>query len=186
MKKAASVVACVCIVLCGCTGYREIERGYFVTAIALCDKGEKVEIVIEALASSDVLEEKDKKVVVRGGGDSVQTAFENLKNSLVKPLYFEHLGAAIFEKSLIDAIEFLKNIPNVNYGTYILKTDDSKALLEGDTPNGVLGYDIVSLIKAREDEKPYEFKNRLYNASEQKIPTINFKDGKLQLQAEEG
>ena len=52
----------LCFLLSGCTGYREIDRGYFVTAIAFSKKDTSTTVYIEALSSSDITEEKDKKI----------------------------------------------------------------------------------------------------------------------------
>lgn len=171
----------LCFLLSGCTGYREIDRGYFVTAIAFSKKDTSTTVYIEALSSSDITEEKDKKILLKGIGKNVGEAFDNLKNSLIKPLYFEHLGVAIFEDVSYNDISFLENISDINNDLYIVKTDDANALLKNDTFGGTIGYDIVSLIKHKEKEIGKKFSNRLYNIQNTTAPNVNFSLGKLVL-----
>ena len=183
MKKISIVLLGLCFVLCGCGGYREIDRGYFVTAIAIFTQNDTTTMLVEALSSSDVLEQENKKVVLCGCGDNTNQAFQNLKKTVVKPLYFEHIGVATFDKTTDEYISFLKEIPDISYGIYIVKTDDAKRLLESESPNGVVGYDTVALIKNAEKEQDKNFYNRLYNIKNDKeLPTVNFDGKKLTLE----
>lgn len=171
----------LCFLFSGCTGYREIDRGYFVTAIAFSKNGDNTTIFIEALSSSDVIEEDSKKVLLTGSGNSVSEAYADLKNSLIKPLYFEHLGAVVFEDEGYDNIAFLKQITNIKSDVYIVKTHNMDALFKNDTSNGTVGYDVVSLIKHTEKESGKTFLNRLYNAQKSSLPYVDFTHGKLEI-----
>ena len=169
--------------LTGC-GYREIDRGYLVTAVGFAEENESVNIYIEAISSPDVSDSPPERVVLMGDGSNLQNAFESLKLSLVKPLYFEQMGAVVVGSNLNDEIiSFLESIPNVNYGIYIVKTDDINALFEAQTPSGVLGYDIIGLVKTNTKNE-----NQLYqiNRKDFRLPTVNFKDGKLIIDIGEG
>lgn len=172
--------------LCGCTGYREIERGYLVTAVGIASKNKKLNIYIEAVSSSDVADKASERVVLSGEGDDIESAFKALKSQLVKPLYFEQSGAAILDAALSDEthskiLSFLKNIPSINLGIYIVKTNDVQMLFDAQTPSGILGYDIIGLIKLAEKENDIEASNQFYQVERNKspIPTVNLDDGKL-------
>ena len=164
------------LLLTGCD-YREIDRGYLVTAVGFTEQRGSVKIYIEAISSPDVSDSPPERVVLTDDGNNLQNAFESLKLSLVKPLYFEQMGAVVVGGSLNDKIiSFLESIPSINYGIFIVKTDDINALFEAQTPSGVLGYDIIGLVKTNT-----KIKNQLYqiNRKDFRLPTVNFKDDKL-------
>lgn len=164
--------------LSGCV-LKEIDRGYLVNTIGFSTSDGDVKIFIEAISSPDNLDKPSNRVVLTARGSTVQNAFENLSKNLVKPLYFEQLGAAILEKDETDdAVTFLKELPNVNYGIYLVKTDDLSTLFSADTPNGILGYDIIGLLKTNQEKN-----NRLYNVTRNdfNLPTIILKDDKLEI-----
>lgn len=168
--------------LTGC-GYREIDRGYLVTAVGFDEEKGSVKIYIEAISSPDVSDSPPERVVLAGDGSNLQNAFESLKLSLVKPLYFEQMGAVVVGGSLNGKIiSFLESIPNVNYGIFIVKTDNVKALFEVQTPSGVLGYDIIGLVKTNTKTE-----NQLYQINRQDfaLPTVNFENDRLILTVEE-
>lgn len=181
MKKICFIVSFILIIaLCGCTGYREIDRGYLVTAIGFSKADDKVDILIEAMSSSDVSDKKNERVVLTGSGDDEKSAYINLKTSLVKPLYFEQLGAVVFEDMETVNAEFLNEIPNLNFGIYIVRTDDIKNLFENDSPSGVLGYDIVGLIKNYNKESDDKILSQFYKVRQNgELPVVNFIDGRL-------
>ncbi len=170
------------IFLCGCTGYREIDRGYLVTAIGFSSQNGKANIYIEALSSSDVIDKPSERVVLTGEGINFEKAFENLKTYLVKPLYFEQLGTAVFENGDVTGLEFLRKLPNINPGIYLVSTDDIKTLFENEAINGTLGYDAITLIKTQQSGSA-KVTNRLYLSQKENftLPIVNFSDEKLTL-----
>ena len=187
MKKTVLfLVAILLFLLCGCTGYREIDRGYLVTAIGISQENQKTNIFIEAISSSDVADKPSERVVLTGIGDNIDAAFKNLNSSLVKPLYFEQLGAAVFdaalsEKVYMDFLTFLKQHDSINLGIYIVNTNDVKKLFEFESPNGVLGYDIMGLIKMYEKETRIKVVNKLYQLEYNKnpLPTLKLDEDKF-------
>ncbi len=187
MKKTVLfLVAIFLSLLCGCTGYREIDRGYLVSAIGVAAENGKVSIFVEATSISDVADKPSERVVLTGDGNNIDAAFKNLTSSLVKPLYFEQLGTAVFDAALSDRIHkeflsFLKRRDGVNLGIYVVNTSDVKKLFEFESPNGVLGYDIIGLIKMHEKEKGVKAINRFYQLERNKkpLPTVNLDEDKL-------
>ena len=182
MKKLCILISvCLIILLCGCNGYKEIDRGYIVTAIGFKDKNGTTDIFIEVLYSSDVTDEKNKRTILTASGPDETQAYKNLESALVKPLYFEQLGTVVFEKTTDFNIGFLKEIANINLGVYIVKTDNIINLFENATPNGVLGYDVISLIKTQQKEGFKKATNQLYKSQSYNfdIPYVNFVDGNL-------
>lgn len=192
MKKLFLILTVISsLLLCSCTGYREIERGFLVTAIGIAPQKEKINIYIEAVSSSDIADDPSKTVVLSSEGEDITTAYKNLTLQLVKPLYFEQMGAVIFESSLSEksqdrALEFLKDIKSINLGIYIVKTDSVKSIFSNET-DGILGYDIIGLIKFAEKENGIRILNQLYQIQRNKtvLPLINCDDGKIVLDAQE-
>lgn len=187
MKKTVLfLVAILLFLLCGCTGYREIDRGYLVTAIGISQENQKTNIFIEAISSSDVADTPSERVVLTGIGNNIDAAFKNLTSSLVKPLYFEQLGTAVFdaalsEKVYMDFLTFLKQRDSINLGIYIVNTNDVKKLFEFESPNGVLGYDIMGLIKLYEKETRIKVVNKLYQLEYNKtsLPALKLDEDKF-------
>lgn len=181
MKKICFLISFfLIIVLCGCAGYREIDRGYLVTAIGFSKRNDKVVALIEAMSSTDVSEEKSERVVLSMEGENVKSAYKNLKNSLAKPLYFEQLGAVVIEKNETIDMEFLNEIPNLNFGVYVVQTDDVKGLFENSRPNVAIGYDIIGLIKNYNKENQSKVSSQLYKVQQNnRIPTVKLSYGRL-------
>lgn len=177
MKKLLLLLPITLIfLLCGCAS-REIDRGYLVSAIGFSKEKDVINLYIEALSSSDTTDKPSEKVTLTASGTSPQIAFKNLSGTLVKPLYFEQLGAVVFEKEINrQALNFLKDIPDINYGVFLVKTNDIDKLFKAQTPNGLLGYDIIGLLKTNGKTK-----SSLYAISRESFdaPTINIENGRL-------
>ncbi len=176
--KIVSIFLCLFSItlLSGCN-YREIDRGYLVTAIGIASENASAKIYIEAISSSEVSEKPAERVVLTGEGKNFKSAFTNLKATLVKPLYFEQIGSAIVNTDLNnDIVDFLKGISNINYGIYLIKTDDINALFNADTQNGVLGYDVIGLVKTN-----IKVSNQLFQIKRKDfyLPTVNINNENL-------
>ena len=178
------MIAFLSIMLCGCGGYREINRGYLVTGFGISEQNGTVTVLAEALTSSDVSDNPSKRVVLSGSGKTVSLAYENLKASVVKPLYFEQLGTVVLQN--VNAQE-VKKLSDIKQDVYLVKTDDIKLLFGADTPSGVLGYDIISLIKTHIKQTKTEISNQLYNSQNEKfvLPEVNFKSETLTIKVSE-
>ncbi len=152
MNKLIPFVMCI-LLLCGCSGYKEINNGYLVTAIAF----EKTEngVKINASAFLPVLEEN---IVLQGTGGDFNSAFNELKRKQVKTLYFEHCGTVVlnqnFKDEALTVLEFCKNKIKVPIAARVILCNDAKALFEADKT----GYDVISLLK----NNNYNGEDRLY------------------------
>ena len=181
------------LLLCGCTGYREIDRGYIVTAIGVSQKEGKINLFVEAISSSDVVDKPSERVVLHSTGDNINTAFKNLKESLVKPLYFEQTGTVIVEKSVNNVgkkelLDLCKKHSAIGLGVYIVSTDELNSLFEINSPNGILGYDVIGLIDNYEKSTNKKLFNRLFEIKRQgflanNLPVVSVIDNRLKLKA---
>lgn len=183
MKKFAILLIFILLfLLCGCAGYREIDRGYLVTALGISRLNGQTNLMVEAVTSSDVSDESSQRQILTATGDTADAAFKQLKSQLVKPLYFEQLGAVVFDDDVNDKdIKFLKNIENINYGIYLVKTNDINTLFNAESPSGVLGYDIIGLIKNYNKENGGKITNQFYHIQRNKnrLPIVNAVGGSL-------
>ena len=167
--------------LCGCSDYREIERGYLVSAIGVNKTSDSVEIYLEtqtAALSDKTLE----RAVLNSNGNTLNNAFENLKLSLVKPLYFEQVAVVIFNSPLtVEDINFLTQILKLNYGAYIVNTADITSLFAYESPSEILGYDIITLIKNFEKEQKLNSRSRLFEVlkNNHSLSAVNIDRDKL-------
>lgn len=178
--------------LCGCSGYREIERGYLVTAIGFMPTNVGVSIIAEAVSSSDVPDNPSEKTVLSSEGATVAEAYSALESQLVKPLYFEQLGAVVVDdaldnKNLTQVLDFCGNLQSVSLGVYVVKTGDTTSLFNLETDGGVLGYDIIGIIKNYEKQgqdmqnQLYQLKRRQSSDKNFSLPSVNVIDDKLNL-----
>ena len=184
------------LLLCGCTGYREIDRGYIVTAIGVSQKEGKINLFVEAISSSDVVDKPSERVVLHSTGDNINTAFKSLKESLVKPLYFEQTGTVIVEKSVNNVgkkelLDLCKKHSAIGLGVYTVSTDNLNSLFEINSPNGILGYDVIGLIDNYEKSTNKKLFNRLFEIKRQdffanNLPVVSVIDNRLKLKAVDG
>lgn len=138
---------CFIALLCGCSNYREIERGYLVSAIGIKHSSNNVQIYIEA-QTTNFTDKALEKVTLTENGNTLNDAFGKLNSRIVKPLYFEQLGLVVFEKNVTqEDLCFLTDVLKLNLGIYIIKSNNTKLLFDYDLSNNTLGYDVVTLIK---------------------------------------
>jgi len=199
LKKYAFILLTATIVLlCGCSSYREIERGYLVTAIGFSIEDNIATLMLEAVSSSNVADKSSETIIMSGNGDSFDKAYSKIEKQLTKPLYFEQLGALVIADNLQysqikQLTDFYQKLPSVNYGIYLVKTSSVTKLFNSDAASGVLGYDVIGLIKNFEGLNNVNFSNQLYEINRgsvttniNNLPIINTVDGKLRLDFADG
>lgn len=174
--------------LCGCNGYKEINRGYLVTALGISQNQNSTTIYVEAVSSSDVSDSATQRFVLTSVGSDIQDAFKNLNKKIIKPLYFEQLGTVIAHcNSMTSVLAFLEKNLNINLGIYIVKTNDIELIFNYESPDGYLGYDIIGLIKSVEKELKITLPVRLYHFynDQNKFCEITVKNNSLFLEQKE-
>ncbi len=172
---------CFFALLCACD-YQEINRGLLVTAIGIAHNDSTVNLTIEVINSSDTFDQSSSRQVISSSGNNLNQAFSNLGSQLVKPLYFEQLGAVVLENtSPKEAVDFLEKIPNINYGIYIVKTDDVNAIFHQETTDTIVGYDIIGLVKNYCKNNDIDISNQMYQINKNSVllPMIVLGEGNL-------
>lgn len=155
------------LLLCGCSSYREIERGYLVTALGFGQTNGKTTVTVEAMSSVGG-DNASERVTLSAEGNGPAGAYNTLKLQLAKPLYFDHLGTVVVEDTLnpadvARALDFCNRLQAVSLGLYAVTTNDLQTLFNLQSPSGVLGYDIIGLIKNRNNQTGEENNFQLYN-----------------------
>ena len=192
MKKLALMLIILCLIsLCGCATYREIDRGYLVTAIGFKRTNENVSIALEAISSPDANDTSSQKATLVADGKTINDAYFSLRSQLVKPLYFEQLGAVVIADSFArdnfaEIIDFCTNLQSASLGMYVVSTPDLQTLFSTQTPDGILGYDIIGLIKNYETTggkkdscQLYQLRRQPSSAVSIAVPVVSVQQEKL-------
>lgn len=195
MKRILIFMCAVSLVLlCGCKAAREIERGYFVTAIGFKLSDDKTEMILEILSPTNAAGSSNKTDILSGKGDTVTAAYEDIKRGLVKDIYFEHCGIVAIEggadsKALTELLKFCNTLQSLGVGVYVVKTDDVYNVFDSDTVNESVGYDVIGLIKNTAENGDTKVLNQIYqigrtlsSGKEPSLPLVTSADGKLSLE----
>lgn len=183
MKKILFITVALSL-LCGC-GYREMEQGYLVTALGFSEQDGVIEIVAEALSSS-VTDKNAERVVLSGKGSDAASALNDMKSQLAKPLYFEQLGTVVLDRALSaesknEALRLLSVTDGTHAGIYVVNSDDVTALFNASSPDSILGYDIIGLVKNYQQQNGSRILNQLYHLlrGDENLPIVNATDRSL-------
>lgn len=176
MKKALLWLTVASLVfLSGCTGYREINRGYIVSAVGFKKQGDEIKIVLETLSPRETAENANETEILSGCGNTFMSAFSNLKQTAVKEPYFNQCVTVIIDGSVSDGditrmFDFCNNILSVSAGAYAVRSPDIDLLFDKD---GITGYDIAGLIKQNfKDENSHRIYRLRRDISENKSVSL--------------
>lgn len=189
MKKLCIVFLALALIFCsGCNGYKEIERGYFVTAVGFKIGDNGIKILLEALSPSA---DEQKRCVLSGEGKDLSDAYRELQKSLVKKPYFEHCGVIMLENGLkqsdiLNILNFCAENISLNIGVYLVGAQNITEILKTPSLSDSVGYDIISLIKNSKDKS---YSNKLYQIKRQTeehkiydLPLISLENERLILE----
>lgn len=187
LKKLLVLTAAIpLLLLCGCNGYCEIDRGYLATAIGISQNANKTCIYIEAVSSQALGDKSSQSVVLSQEGSDFASAYKGLTENLIKPVYFKQLGTVVFDIAVSDkfiesSLDGLDGLDGTNLGIYLVKTNSVSSLFEAKQEGAILGYDIIGLIKNYEKENDTALSNQLYqyNRGGSALPLINTDGEKL-------
>ncbi len=170
MKKTILSLLCL-ILLCGCSGYKEINDGYLVTSVAFeeLDGG-------GLITANIILPQTEENMILSAWGGDFDEAFSALKKAQVRSLYFEHCGTVVLNPRLkpqaFEILELCKNKIKIPIAARVVYCHDAKALFSADRT----GYDVISLLKnnnARQDNQIFEIEQTADNLE---LPFISISD----------
>ncbi len=168
MRKKLFLSVCLCFFLCGCSGYKEIDMRYMVSAIGFSYSGEYTVFAETVSIGTDNTTATPR--IFKGEGENPEKAFENLKKSFSKGMMLEHCAAVIFESSMEEekiknALDYFINLNGVNMSACTAKSSDIQKLLSSESETAAVGYDIYLIEKRQETLK----ESRLVNILSGKI-----------------
>ncbi len=172
MKKFLFVITLFSFIisLCSCGGYREIERGYIVTALGFDKKsGDKLTVSAEVVsAGGNERANAPYSEILEGEGVSPGEALFLLNNEISKELFFEHcsaviLGDGLSEEQTKEIFVFLKNLRELNKSLSVAATENSKMLLNNSKSVSIAkGFDIERNINESRKETGENYQNSFY------------------------
>ena len=188
---ALILVFSICI-MCGCTGYREGDNSFVVSAMGFHKVDDSYMIFIEAVTANEA-ESELKEETFKASGKTLETALYSLKNEIYKPLSFQHCSVILVSPSIEgddfkSVVTFCKNIEGLNTSIYFAAAEEVEKIISAKAISEAAGgYDISSLIESRAGEDGIKYKNRLYeilSATDEFIPTLylpylNWDDDKI-------
>ena len=173
------LILAVCF-LCGCTGYRESDNTFVVSAIGF-DKTEKNYTIFIETVTANEAESELKEETYKAEGETLESALYSLKNKIYKPLSFEHcsvilVSPRIIKKDFKDVVHFCKKTEGLNTSVYFAATEEIEKIISADAVSEAAGgYDISAAIESRYGEDGIKYKNRLYellSATDEFKPTF--------------
>ena len=191
---AAFLAMCSIAFFCSCSDYREVERGYLVTALCFESEGQGIEVRVEALVPRAYNSDEPKTQILSAEGENATDAVKNLELTLTKELYFDHCAALMLEsgisaKQISNIIDYCKENNRLSLGLYVVSADDIDAVLEIEPASGAVGFDIMNLMKKLKNKNKKDYNNCLYeveksmleSTSQLSLPIIKSVSGRVQV-----
>ena len=155
------IAVLICVLLCGCNGYTELNNRYVITALGVDFNGE-VTVSAEIFISGDTIKTDLKRTVVRTSAENISKAFYKLKSALSKNPFLDHctavvIGESVDEKVLKETFEFCKNQQSINLGIDFVLCENAEVLLKNENYNTAIGFDIASSIDSFKNNNGIDF-----------------------------
>lgn len=161
--------AILCLTLCGCGGYREIDGQYMISSLGFSLSADRVTVTAETVAVGN-----DNSTVAprlfTAEGESVKGAVENLSKSLTKSMTLDHCGIVIVEESIArdffnEILRFCKEEHTLNLSVMFICAKDIPQLLSCEPESFTVGYDIMGVLKNYSKQNGDTFENKYYEIS---------------------
>ena len=156
------------LMLCGCSGYREADNGYIVTAIGF-DGNEDFKVSVEVVtAGGSELRSEPKSEVISGKGNSPMEAVFSLNSKISKNLVFDHctallIGKNLSGKNLEEVLKYGKEIKELNFAIDMFMCESAEDLLkESESVSVARGFDIAANLKETKSETGIDYQNKFY------------------------
>ncbi|MCQ2451225.1 MAG: hypothetical protein MJ080_04545 [Clostridia bacterium] len=173
-NKVLSVVLAVVIMaaFCGCSGYREPDSSYIVTALGF-DADDEITVSAEVVtAGGSERSNEPYSEILTGRGDTPEDAVFSLNSQISKILMFDHCTAVIVGKTLSqdrfeDVIEYGLKLKELNFSVYMTVCDNAADLLNNSKSISVArGFDIASNIRETKKDTGIDYENRFFETFE--------------------
>ena len=169
MKAVAEITLAVlvmCLLFCGCKGYRETDSEYFVSSVCFEKTNGEFTVDIEVLSLKSE-EDKSESKVFSAAGKTVYEAADNTVSLMPKNAVFDHCGTAVIGSALEgedlkSVMEYLYNTKNLNLGIRMFVSEDIKSVLYCESQAMSIGYDILAVESNINKISGVDFKNKYY------------------------
>lgn len=136
MKNKVFVLLLLCLFLCGCGNYRELNQIAIITGVGIDKKDDKYEVslLIANAGKSETTskEGESQPTVYSGKGESLVEATKEVDRKTPKQLYFGHINVVLMsekvaEEGFLNIADWLLRNPESRKKFYLLMTKDASA-----------------------------------------------------------
>lgn len=136
MKNKIIILLILCLFLCGCGNYRELNQIAIITGIGIDKKGDNYEVsMLIANAGKSETSSKEgesKPTVYSGKGSSLIEATKEVDRKTPKQLYFGHINVVLISEDIakegfLNVADWLLRNPESRKKFYLLMTKDKTA-----------------------------------------------------------
>lgn len=135
MKKALTVII-ICLLLCGCEDYAELNNLSIVTAAGIDKAGDKYEVTL-LIANSPKNETTNKEgeaktTVYQGKAKTIAEAVKIIDKKTPKQLYFSHINVVVISEEIgkegfLNVADWLIRHPQTRNRFYLMQVNENKA-----------------------------------------------------------
>lgn len=134
MKKIILLI--ICLTLCGCNDYAELNKLSLVTAAAIDKKNEKYEVTLLIANSpkqdTSAKEGEAKTTVYKAKGKTVASAIKEIDRKTPKQLYFSHINVVVISEEIgkegfLKIADWLIRHPQTRNRFYLVQVNKNKA-----------------------------------------------------------
>ena len=134
MKKI--ILLLICLILCGCNDYAELNKLSLVTAAAIDKKDKKYEVTLLIANSpkqdTSAKEGEAKTTVYKAKGKTVAEAIKNIDRKTPKQLYFSHINVVVISEEIekegfLKIADWLIRHPQTRNRFYLVGVNKNKA-----------------------------------------------------------
>lgn len=155
------------LLLCGCAGQRELDKGYMLTSIGFEGVDGGFKVIAELLSVSDTQGDSPAPQVLSAIGDTPENALYNLSLDFPRAVYFDHctalaIGEGIEAERLEAVIKYCAGADNLNLNMYVIYSPDIETLFSTPTVSSSVGYHIMRLVSFKAKESGVDYNSRFY------------------------
>lgn len=150
MKKAVILSLVLCLFLCGCSSYKEIDTRYMVASLGF-SFSEHYTVFAETVSIGTDNTTATPRVFC-GNGNTLENAFSDLQKSFSKDIMLDHCAAIILDAALSkehqkEVLDFCVQKKEINLSACTAKSNNIKDLLSSVSETAAVGYDIFAIQK---------------------------------------
>lgn len=168
----------ICTFFCGCAINPEntvFSHEYIVSALGFDFNDGLFEVYMETVVvNSEDYNAERKTELLKGSGETLESAMNSAENTCVIPLELSHCAVAAIAKNVpaenfSEICTLLENEPQIPLGLLLVSCDFPETLLSGEVTTSVAkGYEISDMTAKRSLKNGINFKNRFYEISEKR------------------